>query len=249
MLKSHHPADFVITTLPGYTNLNYRLVNHQNDWILRIPRQQTNGFVNRSNEHFNRCQAARLGLTKNSLWNNDVGLTLTPTLAVAKTLIPEKLENESLLQHLASQIKKLHSSPGPFKGQLDIGETIERYFDYLDASQKQRLSVRMTKAKPLMAFFRKQKLVVPTHSDLNETNILIDNEQRIWFIDWEYSAMASPYWDLAIVCHYCRLNERQRQCFFKSYCGQDSGLVECELADFIELIALLTDCWMTALAD
>ena len=248
-LKSYRVSDFQISPLPGYTNLNYRLVNSQVDWVLRIPRQQTNGFVNRSQEQFNRTQAANLGLTNNYLWSDDSGLCLTPTLTNSKTLTPVLLQQQSLLQGLAQQIKKLHSSQVIFKGYLDIGETIHRYYDCLEANEKQILASRIKEAEPSMVFFNTQNIQVPTHSDLNENNILLDDDQRLWFIDWEYSAMANPYWDLAIVCHYCQLSGAQMVRFLNWYCDGDASLVESELADFVKLIALLTDCWMAALVD
>ncbi|MBI5273961.1 MAG: phosphotransferase [Chlamydiales bacterium] len=40
--------------------------------------------------------------------------------------------------------------------------------------------------------------LTPCHLDLHKGNIL-DDGQKLWFIDWEYAAMSDPFFDLAII--------------------------------------------------
>ena len=47
LLHGYDVDDFTISHLPGYTNCNYRLYNQRFDWVLRIPRPATNGFIDR----------------------------------------------------------------------------------------------------------------------------------------------------------------------------------------------------------
>ena len=49
-LTARARGDFVVTELPGYTNLNYRLTAPGADWILRLPRAQTDAFIDRATE-------------------------------------------------------------------------------------------------------------------------------------------------------------------------------------------------------
>jgi thiamine kinase-like enzyme len=68
-------------------------------------------------------------------------------------------------------------------------------------------------------------------------------------IDWEYSAMASPYWDLATLCNAAQLDLAQSRQLLRDYCTDAAQMKESTLFDYRGLLKLLNDCWMAALAD
>jgi thiamine kinase-like enzyme len=73
-------------------------------------------------------------------------------------------------------------------------------------------------------------------------------ENKLWLIDWEYSAMASPYWDLAILCNEADLDLPQSRLLLQAYCLGGPAMKESMLFDYRTLLKLLSDCWMAALA-
>jgi thiamine kinase-like enzyme len=88
---------------------------------------------------------------------------------------------------------------------------------------------------------------VPSHRDPVLGNLLMA-ENRLWLIDWEYSAMASPYWDLAILCNEADLDLPQSRLLLQAYCVDGPAMKESTLFDYRGLLKLLSDCWMAALA-
>jgi len=47
---------------------------------------------------------------------------------------------------------------------------------------------------------------VPSHNDMNPTNVLWD-DARAWLVDWDASGLTHPYYDLAVLSMFLRLEE------------------------------------------
>ncbi|HDR1123081.1 TPA: phosphotransferase, partial [Pasteurella multocida] len=58
--------------------------------------------------------------------------------------------------------------------------------------------------------------LVPCHNDLVPENILI-KDNRIYFIDWEYSGMNHPLFDIAAFFLESKLLQEQQESFLKYY--------------------------------
>jgi len=87
---------------------------------------------------------------------------------------------------------------------------------------------------------------VPSHNDLVLENLLLD-DGRTWLIDWEFSAMASPFWDLASLANAAGLDYAGSRELLRLYCAGGPQMEESLLFDYRNLLQLLSDCWMAAL--
>jgi Ser/Thr protein kinase RdoA (MazF antagonist) len=47
---------------------------------------------------------------------------------------------------------------------------------------------------------------VPSHGDMNPTNVLWDG-MRVWLVDWDASGLTHPYYDLAVLAMFLRLDD------------------------------------------
>jgi len=47
---------------------------------------------------------------------------------------------------------------------------------------------------------------VPSHNDMNPTNVLWD-DTRAWLVDWDASGLTHPYYDLAVLAMFLRLDD------------------------------------------
>ena len=94
-LRGMNSRDFQIRLLPGYTNQNIHLKNSQNDWVLRIPKVETNQYINRQFEAHNAAIAAGLDIAPNCVWRGDSGLSLSMTLKNTRSMTPADLHDES----------------------------------------------------------------------------------------------------------------------------------------------------------
>jgi len=45
--------------------------------------------------------------------------------------------------------------------------------------------------------------------DCNINNWILDKQSMLFLIDWEYSSLGNPAWDLAVICDSARLNDSQ----------------------------------------
>lgn len=249
MLAEFSANDFTITPLAGYTNQNFRLYNHQHDWVLRIPRAKTDCFIDRDAEAHNQTLANQLQIAPQVSWRDREGVTLTPTLSNSRALCAADFDNDAMLKIIVGPIQRLHRSGVSFLGRVDLQQLLTSHFAMLSGPDQQRLGPRLQQAeRVLKLLLTRDGDYVASHNDLVLDNLMFD-DTRLWLIDWEYSAMASPYWDLATLCNAANLDLAQSQRLLRVYCAGGQVMEESILFDYRELLKLLSDCWMAVLAD
>ena len=248
-LQGFDVDDFFVSELPGFTNRNYRLHNRSHDWVLRLPRPQTDCFIDRGREAHNQNLAHGLGLAPQVAWRGDDGVTLTPTLCNSRSLHKDDFADEQTLLLVGDSLRRLHRSGLQFAGGDDLGELLETHYQLLDSRQRSRFAARMTRARLVLSRLEDQvQDRVASHRDLVLENLLLEGE-RLWIIDWEYSAMASPYWDLATICNEADLDRARSRRLLQAYCADRTAMQESALFDYREILKLFSDCWMAALAE
>ncbi len=236
-----------ITKLSGYTNRNFRLVNGVQDWVLRIPKTETSHYINRQFEAHNTDIAETLGLAPKCAWRDQSGLSLTSTLNGTRPISPNDLKRESISRQLVTVIRSLHDCNQNFQGQVDLGDLLAQYYRLVPASYRHlvRSVYEVAQAKVEKLLIRDNRLR-PSHNDLVLENILIDDSDRIWIIDWEYSSMASPYWDLATVCNALAFDRSQTSELLKIYQKQTPASDLELLIAYRYVLQVLSIYWMAA---
>lgn len=247
LLADFRVEDFNITPLPGYTNLNFRISNNHGDWVLRIPKDETNRYIDRQAEASNASIAHRLGLAPACIWFDNSGLSLSATLRHTRAVTRAELQQEPMQQSLANMLNKLHRSDSAFQGRVDLDALLTRYYRLMPEGARVHLNKAYHNAKAILKDLALcDDILVPSHNDLVLENLLLDEAGRLWVIDWEYSSMASPYWDLATLCNAASLDHAQSLSLLRAY---DDASVEPGMAllkDYRTLLQVLSDCWMAA---
>ncbi len=242
------PADNIeVRRLGGITNNNYRLIAVGLDCILRVPRQLTNQWINRENERHNLDIAVSSGLAPRYRYFDQTGIMLSDNLPHCSELSVQLLQKENRLTQLAKQLRRVHDCRPAFKGQVDLSALIKRYFYLMPPDQQQALADAYEEIKSLLPnpADTAQTRLVSSHNDLVLQNLLVQ-EDRLWFIDWEYSSLASPYWDLATICNELDLDKTAATEFLGVYCGGESGFDARQLDIYRTLLGFLSDCWLRA---
>jgi thiamine kinase-like enzyme len=252
-LSAHTIDTFDINQLSGYTNLNFQLKNAQHDWVLRIPKEKTNGYINRIQEAYNAKIAFNLGLAPKCQWRDNSGYSLSNTIKQSRSLEVNDLNNLERLKQLVTTLKQLHQSGQVFQGMVDITELLSRYYELMP-KYKQHLLVDTyyDVTKKVKVVLKQSQKLVPSHNDLVLENILLDSHSypiRIWIIDWEYATMASPYWDLATLCNEGKFTEVQAENLLSLYQNKDQSLNLKVLSDYREILSALSIFWLAAFAN
>ncbi len=247
LLKDYQPADFKIQRLPGLTNHSFHLKNLENDWVLRIPKMDTNCYIDRKAEAINNNIAIQLKLAPSCLWRDDSGLSLTTTLCHTQSPTAQDLSNPEILSSVLKKLKILHTSKQNFHGRVNIRALIKRYFSLIPSQQQPLISHDFSNAlERLISIEKKDLTLTPSHNDLILQNLLINANSQIWFIDWEYSSMASPYWDLATLCNAADFDLEQSFNLLNIYHNQQNISDIDLLMDYRYVLQVLSQCWMMA---
>ena len=250
LLAAFQPRDFTIRPLPGFTNHNFHLQNNEHDWVLRIPKPETNQTINRQHEAHNARIAYSLGLAPDCLWRDDSGLSLNLSLPDSRPMNANDFNNRATLGKLLKTICRLHKSKNKFLGTVDLAELLSHYYEQAPGHLQKQIepSYKIAIAK-LESLPDKEKMLVPSHNDLVLENILIDAAGQIWLIDWEYSSMASPYWDLATLCNAAKLDQTQCAWLITEYGNHCLNLVPEILSDYRYMLGVLSNCWMAVFGE
>ncbi len=237
-----------IQILSGLTNKNY-LVTIPSDpkqkTILRIPRESTDEFINRDNESHNTDIAEQLGIAPKNLWREVSGISLTEYL---ENTTKPKLDKPQTLDKIAKALTTLHNSKTIFKGELNnqkITKLLIQYFEKCSNKKQRSLKPDYQKTLALLEAPLSVRSAVPSHIDLVQENILHQGE-KVWFIDWEYSAMASPFWDIAIFCNSAEIDSSLSESLLKQVLNNyQASDLQC-LNHYRFIAQVVSDCWQAA---
>lgn len=187
-----------VERLGGLTNRVYRV----GETCLRVPGKGTEEYIDRGNEAVAAREAARAGVSPDVLHFDPAGgVMVTRFVAGTETMSAEKFKTRSGSPARAGlALRKLHGSGASFPFRFELFAMIDGYLKVLSTKdvepptgyheivERADRSVRAAlSAHPLP--------LAPCHCDPLCENFL-DTGTRMWIVDWEYSGMNDPMWDL-----------------------------------------------------
>jgi thiamine kinase-like enzyme len=195
-----HP-DRVVEPLPGgLTNRIYKVTGAQGrSAVARVSSSKSSLLaIDRVAECHNAAAAASAGAGPRVLLCEPAeGLSVVEWVT-GRTLTDTDLDDSGQLARVAQNCRTLHAGTR-FANDFDMFE-IQR--KYLDAVQRMgfRLPPRYLEFAPAVERIRgaiaaRPEPTVPCHNDLLAANIMDDGE-RIWFIDYEYAGNNDPCFEL-----------------------------------------------------
>ena len=222
-------ADYTgpLERLGGLTNLVFRA----GDLCLRIPGKGTEEYINRANEAVAAREAAKAGVSPQVLHADaDTGVMVTRFIAGAQTMSPEKFRERAGSPARAGEaFRKLHASGAVFPFRFELFAMIDDYLKVLSTKDvtlpagyhdvvREAGSVRSAlAAHPLP--------LVACHCDPLCENFL-DTGERMWIVDWEYSGMNDPLWDLGDLSVEGKFDADQDEELMRAYFGGEARPAE-----------------------
>ena len=186
-----------IERLGGLTNKVYRI----GDCVLRIPGIGTEEYINREHEAVSAEVAAKAGVSPTVLYADaKSGVMITKLVADAVTMSAELFRTRMTSPSRAAvALRKLHDSSGVFPFRFELFAMIDDYLKILktkDVALPSGYHEVVEEAAAIRDLLAKNPVpLVPCHCDPLCENFL-DDGNRMWIVDWEYSGMNDPMWDL-----------------------------------------------------
>ncbi len=213
-----------IERLGGLTNRVYRVTSDGESFCLRIPGKGTGDYIDRRVEATNARAAARAGIAPEILFFDEAdGLMVTRFLDGVVTMTPELFRSrEGAVTRVARALRGLHESGERFAFRFELFSMIDDYLGVI-ANRKVALpegypevveeaqAVREALAAHAVA-------LAPCHCDPLCENFL-DTGERIWIVDWEYSGMNDPMWDLGDLSVEAAFTPEQDAALLEAYFG------------------------------
>lgn len=217
-------SEMKIQRLGGLTNLVFRVDCAGLSYVLRIPGKGTEEYINRRIEGIAARATARAGVSPDViLFEEPSGIMLTAFVNGTVTMTPDLFKKRPGSPARAGHIfKKLHTSNAVFDFRFELFKMIDDYLKVLAGKTvkfpdgyhgvlKETDGVRAAlAAHPLP--------IAPCHCDPLCENFL-DTGERMWLVDWEYSGMNDPMWDLGDLSVEASFSPQQEEEMIRAYFG------------------------------
>lgn len=190
-----------ITRLGGLTNLVFRVADADTSYCLRIPGAGTEEYINRAHEAQAAHEVARAGVSPQVLHADpDSGVMVTAFLEGAETMSPEAFrERAGSPARAGAAFRQLHDSGARFAFRFELFAMVDEYLEILsgkDVDLPDGYHEVLAESRGLRTALEAHPLpLVACHCDPLCENFL-DTGERMWIVDWEYSGMNDPMWDL-----------------------------------------------------
>jgi thiamine kinase-like enzyme len=209
----------------GLTNVNHRVVVDGVPYFVRIPGPSTDLLaVDRANERHNTIAAATTGVSPGVVAVIEAWDVFALEWVDGRTMSIAALGAPGMPTRIAATLRKLHAGPR-FRDDFDMVRLSERYLALVDVRD---IPVPLGYRERLPAIPRIEAALaahplptVPCHNDLLAENYLDDGE-RLWLVDYEYSGNNDPTFELGNTCQELGYDDAQVRELCAAYFGDAS---------------------------
>ncbi len=215
-----------IERLGGLTNLVFRVSDGAQVWCLRLPGAGTEEYINRADEAQAAREAAKATVSPEVIYADaESGIMVSEFIDGAVTMTPEEFAARQGSPGRAGEaFRMLHDSGAKFNFRFELFSMIDEYLGilsgktvdlpegYHDVLADSGAVRKALEAHPLPS--------AACHCDPLCENFL-DTGTRMWIVDWEYSGMNDPMWDLGDLSVEGGFSPAQDEEMIQAYFGGD----------------------------
>ena len=217
-LLSQEEEVLSVEQLGGMTNQNYLVKTTNKQYIVKFFGKGTEKLINRQDEKYNLELLKDLDLdVKNYLFDIEAGIKVNEYIESAITLDSTSIKTK--FDKIAPILQTIHASGKELRGEFAPFEEIKKYESLIEekipyanyeAVRKEVLSLEKRLAD--LGVDRKS-----CHIDLVPENFIESPQGRLYLIDWEYSSMNDPMWDLAALFLESEFTRQEEEVFLSHY--------------------------------
>ena len=204
----------------GLTNTSFKFSVAGDQYVYRHPGKGTEDYINRNSEASSMKIAKKLGIDNTYIYMDEKGWKISYYIDGARNL---DYHNKEDVSQALRYLKLLHSSEETTEYKFDIWNQIDSFLHLLAEEQRDDFE----DMNDLVSLIEKLKIELSNdqeyclcHCDSYDPNFLIDKQNKMYLIDWEYSGMSHPAVDLGtfIACSDYKIEEAIK--IIKEYLGE-----------------------------
>lgn len=210
--------------LGGLTNRVYRL----GDFCLRLPGRGTEAYIDREAEAVAARAAAAAGVAPAVIHVDPLsGIMVTRFIDGAVTMDRDGFRSrDGAAARAGVAFRRLHGSGVRFAARFELFAMIDGYLRILatkDVALPEGYHEVVAEARGAVraALEARPVALAPCHCDPLCENFL-DTGSRMWIVDWEYSGMNDPMWDLGDLSVEGGFDEGQDEAMLAAYFGAEA---------------------------
>lgn len=217
-LLSEEEEVLSVEQLGGMTNQNYLVKTTNKQYIVKFFGKGTEKLINRQDEKYNLELLKDLDLdVKNYLFDIEAGIKVNEYIESAITLDSTSIKTKfdkiaPILQTIHSSGKELRGEFAPFEEIKKYESLIEEKIPYANYEVVRKEVFSLEKRLADLGVDRKS-----CHIDLVPENFIESPQGRLYLIDWEYSSMNDPMWDLAALFLESEFTRQEEEAFLSHY--------------------------------
>jgi len=221
-----------IERLGGMTNHSYKIIRETGEvYLIRIPGEGTEELINRIDEKRSTELACKLDIDSKLLYFGEDGTKVMSFIKGAQKMSEEILKKKENIEKAAKIFYKLHNCGEDTEVRFEV---FEMAADYEKIIYKHNVllyddycSVKNTVMDIKNSFDKiGETKRVPCHNDSLVDNWVLDKDNRLYLIDWEYSGMNDPMWDLSCLSIECNYSEENDNYLLNYYYGRPASTLE-----------------------
>ena len=217
-LLSEEEEVLSVEQLGGMTNQNYLVKTTNKQYIVKFFGKGTEKLINRQDEKYNLELLKDLDLdVKNYLFDIEAGIKVNEYIESAITLDSTSIKTK--FDKIAPILQTIHSSGKELRGEFAPFEEIKKYESLIE----EKIPYANYEAVRKEVFSLEKRLVdlgvdrKSCHIDLVPENFIESPQGHLYLIDWEYSSMNDPMWDLAALFLESEFTSQEEEAFLSHY--------------------------------
>ena len=217
-LLSQEEEVLSVEQLGGMTNQNYLAKTTNKQYIVKFFGKGTEKLINRQDEKYNLELLKDLDLdVKNYLFDIEAGIKVNEYIESAITLDSTSIKTK--FDKIAPILQTIHASGKELRGEFAPFEEIKKYESLIE----EKIPYANYEAVREEVFSLEKRLAdlgvdrKSCHIDLVPENFIESPQGRLYLIDWEYSSMNDPMWDLAALFLESEFTPQEEEAFLSHY--------------------------------
>ena len=217
-LLSQEEEVLSVEQLGGMTNQNYLVKTTNKQYIVKFFGKGTEKLINRQDEKYNLELLKDLDLdVRNYLFDIEAGIKVNEYIESAITLDSTSIKTK--FDKIAPILQTIHASGKELRGEFAPFEEIKKYESLIE----EKIPYANYEAVREEVFSLEKRLAdlgvdrKSCHIDLVPENFIESPQGRLYLIDWEYSSMNDPKWDLAALFLESEFTPQEEEAFLSHY--------------------------------